>query len=576
MLQRVFIQTFKVVFATLFFQIAGIIPVVYAQSIQEESHPAARFPLTTFNYDTDLFSVSGQVNVFIEGKNRFRVNFDLGNSGKSEITELQVWFLIYCRDRSDPVLFEKSFSASILPDSSGSFFLDETLEDNGELVDGVVVPFKITFADSTFWSLNKNYLANSDMNVNNATKEIVAAKSNGTTKRDQALKVFLDRFRWYSDFIKQEIPYVNYVRDTRQAQVYILMTSQRTGGGEEFTLTFIGQENHTGINDTLSFFSDQINTEDERREGILRATQLGLIKYVAKTPFAEDIVIRFEPDEDGQVLEVGEDKWDYWVFRINASAEAQGEESRRSYELRGGVQANRITEDWKIRLNYNLEYNESRDEAEDEVFRTFTRENNFRGLFVKSINNHWSVGANTMIESDTRVNTKYSLGIAPAIEYNIFPYSMSTRKQFRFLYSLWAKTIKYREETIFDKTSENLYFTTLSLSAEMFERWGTFNSSLEGTLFLHDVNFNKLDLRSSFNIRIYEGLSFRLSGRVSLIHDQLFLAKEDISLEEILLRRRQLKTNFDYRTSIGFTYTFGSPYNNIVNPRFGDGGRRRF
>ena len=575
MLQREFIQTYKVVFATLFFQIAGIVPVLYAQNIQNESHPATYFPLTTFNYDTDLFSVSGQVNVSIEGKNGFRANFDFENSGKSEITELQVWLMTYYLGRTDPVLFEKSFSSSILPGSSSSFFLDKPLEDNGDPVDGVVVPFKITFADNTFWSLTENYMANNDMNGSDAITEIAAAKSNGTAKRDQALKVFLDRFRRYGDFIRQEISYVNYVRDTRQAQLYILMTSQNTGGGEEFTITFVGQEEYTSVNDTLTYFSDQTDTDDERREGLLRATQLGLMKYVAKTPFAEDITIRFDPDEYGQVLEVGEDKWDYWVFRINGSADFRGEESSRSYEIEGGIQANRITEDWKIRLNYNPEYNESRDEAEDEVFRTFTRDNNFRGLFVKSIDDHWSVGANTVIESDTRINTKYSLGIAPAIEYNIFPYSMSTRKQVRFLYSLWAKTIKYREETIFDKTNENLYFTTLSLNAEMFERWGTFESNVEGTLFFHNVNFNKLDWRTFFNIRIYEGLSLRLSGRASLIHDQLFISKGDIPIEEILLRRRQLKTDFEYSTSVGLTYTFGSPYNNIVNPRFGDR-RRRF
>ena len=40
--------------------------------------------------------------------------------------------------------------------------------------------------------------------------------------------------------------------------------------------------------------------------------------------------------------------------------------------------------------------------------------------------------------------------------------------------------------------------------------------------------------------------------------------------EEILLRRKELETNFEYFTSFGFTYTFGSIYNNVVNPRFGN------
>ncbi len=409
-----------------------------------------------------------------------------------------------------------------------------------------------------------------------STTVFAQSNENGTAKRDLALKVFLDRFRRYDDFLIQNIPYVNFVRDTRQAELYVLMTSQDTGGGTEYTLTFIGQETYSGQNDTLTYFSDQNNTDDENRSNILKKVQLGMLSYVSNTPFAEDLVISFEPETDEQVLEVKEDKWNYWVFRINASADISSEESRKRYELEGNISANRITEDWKFRLNYNPEYNESEDKTEDEVFRSFTRENDFRGLFVKSVNDHWSVGLNTEVISDTRINTRYSLGAAPAIEYNIFPYELSTRKQFRFLYSLWAKTVDYRAETIFNKDNETLYFTTLSIDAEMFERWGTFETRLEGTLFLHDVSFNKVDWFTSLNIRLYEGLSLRLFGNVALIHDQLFISKEDIPIEDILLRRKQLKTNWEYSTSIGLTYTFGSPYNNIVNPRFGDrdGGRR--
>jgi hypothetical protein len=54
-----------------------------------------------------------------------------------------------------------------------------------------------------------------------------------------------------------------------------------------------------------------------------------------------------------------------------------------------------------------------------------------------------------------------------------------------------------------------------------------------------------------------------------MIHDQLSLPKEDIATEEILLQRKQLATQYQYWASIGFSYTFGSIYNNIVNPRFG-------
>lgn len=43
--------------------------------------------------------------------------------------------------------------------------------------------------------------------------------------------------------------------------------------------------------------------------------------------------------------------------------------------------------------------------------------------------------------------------------------------------------------------------------------------------------------------------------------------KGDASDEEVLLQRRALETGYRYGTSIGLRYTFGSIYNNIMNPR---------
>jgi hypothetical protein len=53
-----------------------------------------------------------------------------------------------------------------------------------------------------------------------------------------------------------------------------------------------------------------------------------------------------------------------------------------------------------------------------------------------------------------------------------------------------------------------------------------------------------------------------------LVHDQLYLAKGDASLEDVLLERRKLATTYEISCQIGFRFTFGSIYNNIVNERF--------
>jgi hypothetical protein len=60
-----------------------------------------------------------------------------------------------------------------------------------------------------------------------------------------------------------------------------------------------------------------------------------------------------------------------------------------------------------------------------------------------------------------------------------------------------------------------------------------------------------------------------MHGGLSVIHDQLSLPKGEVEIEDLLLRRRQLETQYSYWFMVGFEYAFGSIYNNIVNPRFG-------
>ena len=52
------------------------------------------------------------------------------------------------------------------------------------------------------------------------------------------------------------------------------------------------------------------------------------------------------------------------------------------------------------------------------------------------------------------------------------------------------------------------------------------------------------------------------------MHDQLYLRAGAASDEEILLRRQRLATSYRYEFSVGFSYQFGSIFNNVVNPRW--------
>ncbi|MBT4482762.1 MAG: hypothetical protein HOC71_03685 [Candidatus Latescibacteria bacterium] len=390
--------------------------------------------------------------------------------------------------------------------------------------------------------------------------------------QESATRIFLDVGRRHQEYIKTEIPFVNYVRDRKEAQVHIMITEQRTGsGGEEQTLTFIGQQNFIGLDDTLKYVSKQMDTEEIIRQGIVRTIKMGLIRYVSKTPLAGDLSINYRRRANPNAVV---DKWKYWVFNINTNSRLNGEESSKELRLRGSVSADRVTPDWKISFDVSADYDKEEYESDERTISSFTRSQEFEGLIVKSRGEHWSAGIYGSARSSIYSNTRFPWNIAPAIEYNVFPYSESTRREFRILYKAGYTDIKYDELTVYDKTSEKLFDESLSGTFEIKEKWGSIRTTLEGSNYFHDFSKNQIELFNDINIRIIEGLSLDLFGSISMIHDQLSLPKEGATEDEMLLHQRQLATQYDYFGSIGLRYTFGSIYSNVVNPRFG--GRRRF
>ncbi len=157
-------QIYRSVFIFTILTFAAFANQLHAQNNHNGSHAATYIPLTTFEYENAPFSIPGPVNVLTVGEDAFRAYFDLENSGSSEIKELQVWLMVYYQGRSDPALFEKTFSTSILPGSTLNFFWDQPLNEWEVPVDGTIVPLKITFADRSVWNLLENHLANGNAN----------------------------------------------------------------------------------------------------------------------------------------------------------------------------------------------------------------------------------------------------------------------------------------------------------------------------------------------------------------------------------------------------------------------------
>ena len=400
-------------------------------------------------------------------------------------------------------------------------------------------------------------------------------------RQTEALRIFLDCNRCDFDYLRREITFVNYVRDRRDAQVHVLVTTQPTGAGTEFTFSFIGLEEFAGNDDTHKYVSSQTDTDDEIRQGIAQVLRVGLVHYVIDTPLAEEIEITIagRSRERQATAQPEDDPWNFWVFRAGFNGRISAEQSRTSRSISASFSANRTTENWKISLGGNGRYNDSSFElSNDRTFLTTTRNYGFNSQVVKSMGEQWGASLRASASGSTFVNQDLAISLAPGIEYNIFPYSESSRRQLTFTYEVGSTTFDYEEETIFEKTSETLFDESLIVSLSMRQPWGTSSVSMQASHYLHDFGKYSAVFFGFLDFRITRGLSVNFFGDGSLIRNQLYLPKEGFTDEEILVQRRQLATSYRYSIFFGLSYTFGSIYNNVVNPRFGGsrGGIIRF
>lgn len=401
----------------------------------------------------------------------------------------------------------------------------------------------------------------------------VRAQEEAEAPAEAFLRVFLDcagRFCDF-DFFRREIPFVSYTRDREDAQVHLLITSEQTGsGGYRFTLDFIGRERFAGLDDRLEVTTRANLSSEQVLTQVTRAVRLGVLRYVARTPQAAAIQVVYQTGaEETGPSPAEEDPWNFWTFRVRGNANLDADDRTQFYRLSAGLSANRITEGLKLEFGLGGSYNESEFEINDTTSVTSLRRSyDLNALTVWSLSEHWSVGARGRASHSTFSNEDFAFLIAPALEYNIYPYSESTRRQFSILYAAGVQHFDYIQETVFFKMSETVPTHSLSAALSVRQPWGGSFGRLEFTQLLNDLSKHRFEAFAGIDLRLFRGLSLNLNGRASRVRDQINLAAGDATEEEILLRQRELQTGFQYGFSIGFSYTFGSIFSNVVNPRF--------
>lgn len=383
--------------------------------------------------------------------------------------------------------------------------------------------------------------------------------------------VYLDCNSCDVTYIRSNITFVNYVRDQDDASIYLLINDERTaGGGREFNLIFSELGIQGGRSDTLRYVSSGTDTSDERRIGLNRYIKIGLIPFVSNTIAIQSMDVFYEQpaESEEQDIEIV-DPWNNWVFDINLRSNMSGQAREFNFGLYSGAEAERTTETWKIRARVRGEVRRRNVELTDRTLNVNRDWGDYWGMVAYSVSDHLSFGAYSGVSFNRSNNIALRTYVAPAVEYNFFPYSEFQQRRFLVQYQLTPQYRKYYNTTIFLRDSELIMEQSVSGRLRYDQRWGRIDIHVSGSHYFHDAAINRITFNPSFDIRVMRGLSVSISGSYRVINDQLSLEFSGDPNDPIsIIEGVQRPTSYDYGFSFGLSYTFGSIYNNVVNPRF--------
>lgn len=394
----------------------------------------------------------------------------------------------------------------------------------------------------------------------------------------QKVRVFLDcNTRCDFDYIRTEINIVDFVLDRTMADVHILLTSTINGGsGRNYQLIFFGQHDFENDTDTLYCSLPENASAVVTRESLIRRIKAGLMPYVSHSMYMDLVDINMKATASAsselKARDTVSDKWNYWVYNIGSDASYNLDKVYAAGRIRGNLSASRTTPDWRVSFYLTGAYNSStykyEENGEPVVYNVSNRDYQLSHFLGYALSDNWSLAYETFVSSNTFTNNKDKKYFATALEYGIFPYRDVNSRFFTISYRLDVRRNVYYDSTIYDKLSETIYGNRLETNLSLKQKWGNLNARVLYSTYFRDLNQFNLSMSLGFDIRLTGNLSFYTYSNGGIVRDQIYLAKGDASPQEILTRRRQLASGFNFNTSAGLNFRFGSIMNNVVNPRF--------
>ncbi|HUS00405.1 MAG TPA: hypothetical protein VMY77_01685, partial [Chitinophagaceae bacterium] len=406
---------------------------------------------------------------------------------------------------------------------------------------------------------------------------LIFSITNAQNNSHGKLKVYIDcRGGCDLSFFRSEITIVDFVLDRIPADAHVLLTGHELGGGGlQYEMNFYGQNRFSDYSETFFFTIAANATESEIRETILQYLMLGFSPLIAKTPLRSSVKISMKQDTSNArppYESDPHDKWNFWVFRVSASGQLNADHVYKNNVISTDLSANRTTDKLKVEFFLNGDLRNSLYTYEDDTSETHYKVKNHTyrlyHMLVRSFSQHWSYGYQTSFSINTFDNYRSKIFFSPAIEYNVFKYKDVNSRFFVIRYGLDINHNNYYDTTIYNRTHETLFGHRFSAAITLNKKWGTFNGGFFYRNYFKDWSLNILGVNANTDVRIGGGLSFFVRLNASVVHNQVNLAKGDVTELEVLTRKRQLASNYNYYTSFGLAFRFGSVLNNFVNPRF--------
>jgi hypothetical protein len=374
-----------------------------------------------------------------------------------------------------------------------------------------------------------------------------------------------------SDFFVLELPYVTWTRDRLFADVQFLVTTIQTGSGAyQYTVNALGRGRFEGRADTSVVSPIPNESEDGIRRKLASTFTLLLVPYVRTTSAGAHLRVVYDAPKGGAQAtpQSVKDRWNFFVLQLEANGFMNAESRQVSANIFNDFRIRRVTEKNALRFGVFQSTRYSKFEIDDSTTVSNTiRQGTLFARGVKALSPRLSVGALTNIGYSEFNNTKLVWRAAPVIEYNIFPWSKATSEQIAISYGVGPRYFRWKEPTIFGRTQEWRVQQELVVGSDLRKSWGSVNISARYGSFLPEVKKWNLGMNGNTSLNLVKGLQFNIGGGASLIRDQIFLAAQGQTPEQILTQQRALASNYSLFVFTGLSYSFGSIYNSVVNPR---------